>query len=161
MSRNAKPNTGQGAPSHSRHGWARGLKETALGEANGAFLRAGFTDPTLVLRWTEIAGAAVARIARPFKWQEDKEGATLTLKCEPGAVVLLQHQTRELMERVNAYAGRGRVTRLKLLAGRLDELPGPADHPRRFSPLEVPTDEPPPLPAALERMTKLRRGLRK
>ena len=82
-----------------------------------------------MLRWAEIVGPPVARIARPMKWQEDKDGATLTLKCEPGAVVLLQHQTRELIERVNAYLGQGRVTRLRLVPGRLETLAGPPPHP--------------------------------
>ena len=35
-----------------------------------AFARAGFSDPTLVLRWAEIAGPEIARIARPLKFSE-------------------------------------------------------------------------------------------
>jgi hypothetical protein len=107
----------------------------------------------LVLRWTEIAGAAIARIARPLKWQEGKEGATLTLKCEAGAAVLLQHETRALIERLNAYLGAGRIARLKLAPGRFFEPSEPPGHP---APTADPLAESPGLPEALARLTRLR-----
>src|SRR3954469_6292028 len=118
MSRSAKPNQRQEANrTYPRYNWVRGVSETATNEAGGAFARAGFPDPSLVLRWAQIAGPAVARLARPVKWQEDQAGATLTLKCEAGAAVLLQHQTRELIQRLNAYLGANRIGRLKLVSG--------------------------------------------
>ena len=113
-----------------RHGWARAAGEGVLGQAKGAFERAGFTDATLLLRWPEIVGAHIARVALPLKWQDGTEGAVLTLKCEPGATVLLQHQTRMLIERLNAYLGQGRVVRLKLVPGRLVSRTDPPRHPR-------------------------------
>lgn len=78
----------------------------SAGFVGGAALaRAGFRDPTLVLRWDEIAGPELARIARPLKWSEGASGGTLTLKAEPGAALFLQHETRALCERINTYLG--------------------------------------------------------
>jgi hypothetical protein len=71
-----------------------------------------------------------------MRWQDGPEGATLTLKCEAGAVVLLQHQTRALIERLNAYLGHGRIARLRLVAGTLAQSAEPPNHP-------APSFEPP------------------
>jgi len=154
MSRSAKRNERQeGTRTYPRRNWVRGVSETAMDEAGGAFARAGFPDPGLVLRWAEIAGPAVARLARPVKWQEDPAGATLTLKCEAGAAVLLQHQTRELIQRLNAYLGANRIARLKLVSGQLTPPKEPANHP---APAVEPTPESATLPDALARMARLR-----
>jgi hypothetical protein len=144
----------QGAP---RRGWPRAAAETALGPASSAFARAGFNDATLLLRWDRIVGPQIARLARPLKWQDGPEGAVLTLKCEAGAAVLLQHQTRALIERLNAYLGAGRVYRLKFVPGRLPALPEPPNHP-------VPGLQSLPhsvaLPEALARLAGLRARLK-
>ena len=155
MSQSAKPTSPQGAAP--RRGWARPAAEGALDEAAPAFARAGFPDATLILRWREIAGADVARVARPLKWQDGPTGAVLTLKCEPGAAVLLQHQTRRLIERLNAYLGAGRVARLRLVPGRLTEMTGPAAHP---APQADFCADIPPLPEALDRLARLRARLK-
>src|SRR4051812_29984692 len=56
------------APSHNapgRRGRAGAIGADAGAAAATAFARAGFADPALVLHWQEIAGADVARLARP------------------------------------------------------------------------------------------------
>ena len=131
MSQSAKRKTAQETSGTvPRHGWARAAGEGVLGEARGAFARAGFTDATLLIRWSEIVGPQIARIALPQRWQDGPEGAVLTLKCEAGAAVLLQHQTRMLIERLNTYLGQGRINRLKLVPGRLTARAEPPGHPR-------------------------------
>ncbi|HEY8948995.1 MAG TPA: DciA family protein [Rhizomicrobium sp.] len=90
---------------------SRGASELSA----AALTRMGFRDPTLVLRWEEIAGPAVARIARPLKFSEGQSGGTLTLRAEPGASLFLQHETRQLCERINAYLGRAAVTKLRFV----------------------------------------------
>jgi hypothetical protein len=131
MSQSAKRKITQGTSGIvPRHGWARAAGEGVLGEAKGVFARAGFTDATLLIRWSEIVGPHIARIALPQRWQDGPDGAVLTLKCEPGAAVLLQHQTRMLIERLNTYLGAGRIVRLKLVPGRLTERAEPPRHPR-------------------------------
>jgi hypothetical protein len=87
--------------------------------AERAFVRAGFADSTLVLRWSEIAGAEVASLARPVKLAEGPSGGVLTLKAEPAASVFLQHETRTLCDRINAYLGRPAVHRLRFVYGTL------------------------------------------
>ncbi len=91
----------------------------ASAAATAAFVRAGFRDPTLILRWEEIAGAEVARLARPIKLSDGPSGGTLTLKAEPGASLFLQHETRPLCERINAYLGRPAVSHLRFVQGPL------------------------------------------
>jgi hypothetical protein len=88
-----------------------------------AFARAGFADPALVLRWDEIAGAEVARIARPIRLSEGASGGVLTLKAEPAAALFLQHETRALCERINTWLGRPAVARLRFVQGPLAERP--------------------------------------
>lgn len=88
-----------------------------------AFVRAGFSDPSLVLRWTEIAGAEIARIARPLKFSEGASGGVLTLLAEPGAALFLGHDSRALVQRINAYLGRNAVGRVKFVQGALSPAP--------------------------------------
>lgn len=90
-----------------------------------AFARAGFHDPTLVLRWAEIAGPEVARLCQPIKLSDGPGGGVLMLKVEPGAAVFLQHQTRMLGERINTFLGRPAVARLRLIQGPLPPRPPP------------------------------------
>jgi hypothetical protein len=87
-----------------------------------AFAKAGFRDPTLVLRWREIAGSEVARVAQPFRMAEGPSGGVLTLKAEPGASLFLQHESRALCGRINAYLGRDAVARLRFVQGPLQAL---------------------------------------
>jgi hypothetical protein len=93
-----------------------------------AFTRAGFNDPTLVLRWAEIAGPEVARIARPLKFNQ--ASGVLTLLAEPGAALFLGHDSRSLAGRINGYLGQGAVTRIKFVQGMLAAPPAPARPPK-------------------------------
>jgi hypothetical protein len=108
--------------------------------ARAAFVRAGFLDPTLVLRWNEIAGRETARIARPLRLSEGPSGGVLTLRAEPAAALFLQHESRALCERINAYLGRPAVSKLRFVQGPLTPLPLP-------QPLPKPTEPPPGDPA--------------
>lgn len=106
--------------------------------ARAAFQRAGFSDPTLVLRWVEIAGAETARIARPIKLSEGPTGGVLTLRAEPAAALFLQHESRALCARINAFLGRPAVSRLRVVQGSLTmpaALP-PASKPSEPSPTD-------------------------
>jgi hypothetical protein len=154
MSQNAKSSPPQG-PSRFpvRQGWARAAGEGLLSHAAGAFARAGFTDASLVLRWSEIVGQQIAQVALPVKWQDGPEGAVLTLRCEAGATVLLQHETRALIGRLNAYLGAGRIARLKLVPGQLSHFSETPDHP---APVSDPVEGPIALPDSLNRLARLR-----
>ena len=139
-----------------RRGRAGHAGEDALGHATAALQRAGFLDATLVLRWREIVGADIARIAKPLRLTDGPEGAVLTLKCDAGAAVFLQHQTRDLLERLRTYLGHSPITRLRLVSGELERQEGPPDHPEAgaTSPAEPPS--PQTLSQALERLERRR-----
>ena len=126
-----------------RRNWPGAIGRDAGANASAAFTRAGFSDPTLLLRWDEIAGAETARLARPVKLSEGPQGGVLTLRAEPGAALFLQHETRALTERINAFLGRPAIARLRFVQGpltvrpsqkkrSLPPPPGPADPAHRF-----------------------------
>ncbi len=157
MDMSAKDTRGQGAPV-ARRGWAHAASEGARQLTAGALARAGFSDSTLVLRWAEIVGDELARVARPIKLQSDRDGAVLTLKCEPGAVVFLQHETRSLIQRLNAYLGANRIARLKLVAGELTEALELPKHPRAGRSPGSENIAGAPLSQALQRLSRRRKG---
>ena len=123
-----------------RRNWVGAIGSDARSFSHTAFARAGFPDPSLVLRWEEIAGPETARLAVPVKFREGPFGGTLTLKAEPGAALFLQHETRELTERINAYLGRPLVAKLRFVQGPVMTRPRPAPRPTR--PDAVPADDP-------------------
>jgi hypothetical protein len=111
-----------------RRNWAASIGRDAAGTAAAAFVRAGFTDPALVLHWPEIAGAEVARIARPVRFSA-RDGV-LTLLAEPAAALFLAHESRALAARINAYLGRPAISKVKFVQGRLTMQPVPPPPPR-------------------------------
>ena len=121
------PEKQSGEPA-ARRNWAGAISRDAGAAATAAFARAGFSDPTLVLRWVEIAGPEVAAIARPVKFS-DKDG-TLTLLAEPAAALFLGHESRALSGRINAYLGRPAVSRIKFVQGKLSLRSAPPPPPR-------------------------------
>src|SRR5262245_8925074 len=129
MKRSSRRNQPAEGPSAARRGRAAPAGEDALGHAAAALNRAGFLDATLVLRWREIAGQDIARIAEPLRLTGGPDGAVLTLKCEAGAAVFLQHQTRDLLERLASYLGPSQITGLRFVPGELARDADPPDHP--------------------------------
>ena len=110
----------------------------ALGSA--AFARAGFSDPTLVLRWVEIVGPDIARFAEPIKLSEGPSGGTLTLRAEPAAAVFMQHQTRALCDRINGFLGRPAIAKLRFVNGAVAARPDPVRRPE--PPAQPPEGDP-------------------
>jgi hypothetical protein len=113
-----------------RHNWATVIGADANTAAAAAFARAGFSDPSLVLRWNEIAGPEVARLAQPLKFSAGPSGGTLTLRAVPGAALFLAHEKRSLCERINTYLGHAAVSQLKFSQGALPVRP-PASKPQK------------------------------
>ena len=100
-----------------RHNWATAIGMDAKSAGTSAFVRAGFSDPSLVMRWSEIAGPEVARLAQPLKFSDGPSGGTLTLRTTPGAALFLSHEKRALCARINAYLGREAVVQVKFSQG--------------------------------------------
>jgi len=146
-----------------RRGWVGALGPDAELAAQTALSRAGFSDPTLVLRWDEIAGVETARLAQPIKISESASGGVLTLRAEPGAALFLQHDSRALCERINAYLGRPAISRLRFVQGPLtprdrQPLPKPANGPVPAADPARKYDGPEGLRDALLRLAQARRA---
>jgi len=135
-----KPATEPADSAPVRRNRAEPLAREARGAGAAAFSRAGFRDPTLVLHWDEIAGAEVARLAQPLRMSEGASGGVLTLKAEPGASLFLQHESRALCGRINAYLGREAVVRLRFVQGALQTRPQKTKP--RPRPGSLPNDDP-------------------
>ena len=121
--RKAAPASDIEPPPPARRGRAAAVAADTGALARQALDRAGFSDPALVLRWDEIAGTETARLARPLRLKDGPSGGVLTLMAEPGAAVFLQHETRPLCERINAFLGRPAVARLRFVQASLAQAP--------------------------------------
>lgn len=102
---------------------------------------AGALEP----RWREIVGDRLARVTRPQKLTRGRNGAggTLELRVAGPAALLVQHQSEDILQRVNLFLGAGSVDKLRIAQGPVrppSDVPSPASRPAK----------PAPLPAALE-----------
>lgn len=84
--------------------------------------KAGMTA-ALIQSWPEIAGVRLQEGCRPEKliWPARRadgttaEPATLVVACEGAFVLRLQHETHEVLARVNAFFGYPAVTKLRIV----------------------------------------------
>ncbi len=159
----AQPPDDKQAQPPPRRNWVGSVGRDAGMTGAAAIAKAGFSDPALVLRWPEIAGAEVARIARPVRFSA-KDGA-LTLLAEPAAALFLGHETRALCDRINAYLGRPAVSRVKFVQGRLT-MPAPRHVPPKPAAVLNSSDPantyngPDSVKAALQSLARWRTGRR-
>jgi hypothetical protein len=109
--------TDKQSPELPRRGRASAIAADAGSASAAAFAKAGFGDPGLVLRWAEIVGPDVARLAQPLRFTQGHLGGTLTLRAAPGAALFLAHEKRSLAERINTYLGRAAVAQIKFVQG--------------------------------------------
>jgi hypothetical protein len=104
--------------------------------------RAGLTIG-LVQSWEEIVGPRLAQSTRPEKiaWprrlHEDDpfEPATLVIACEGVAALHLQHETGEVIARVNAFLGFAAIGRVRIVQK-------PVARPAPLRPVPRPLSEP-------------------
>mgnify|MGYP005993059779 CR=1 FL=1 len=113
--------------------------------------RYGRGAEALEARWPEIVGERLAAVTRPQKLTRPRKGAdsksagaTLELRVAGPAALLVQHQSGDILERVNLFLGQGAVERLRIAQGPI----GPRAT-RSRPPLTKPA-APPPLGAADE-----------
>ncbi|NBW06896.1 MAG: DUF721 domain-containing protein [Caulobacteraceae bacterium] len=99
-------------------------------------------------RWREIVGDQLARVTRPQKLTRGKAGpdgkkmgGTLELRVAGPAALLVQHQSAEILSRVNLFLGPGAVDKLRIAQGPVKPLPQPAASTkgarRRIDPLDA------------------------
>lgn len=124
-----------------RHNRTEIVGHDATRVASSAFARVGFADPALVLRWPDIVGAEVARVARPIRLTEGAGGGVLTVLSEPGAALFLQHESRALCERINTFLGRKAVSKLRFVQGTVRQSRNLTSNP------QLPSDAAPSDPA--------------
>jgi hypothetical protein len=102
----------------------------------------------LVQSWEEIVGPRLARSSRPEKIQWPRrmhdddpfEPAVLVIACQGTAALHLQHETGEIISRVNAFLGFSAVGRIRILQ----------------KPVTQPSSKPKPIPRALSQEEKAR-----
>src|SRR5688572_15149120 len=102
----------------------------------------------LVQSWEEIVGPRLAKSSRPEKIQWPRrlhdddpfEPAVLVVACEGAAALHLQHETGEIIGRVNAFLGFSAIGRVRIVQ----------------KPVTPPSSEPKPAPRALSPDEKAR-----
>jgi hypothetical protein len=96
----------------------------------------------LVQSWEEIVGPRLADKTRPEKIQwprrlhEDDpfEPATLVIACEGAAALHLQHETGEVIGRVNAFLGFTAIARIRIVQKPMStNAPAPRPQPRNLN----------------------------
>lgn len=104
---------------------------------------AGALEP----RWREIVGERLARVTRPQKLTTGRggSGGTLELRVSGPAALLVQHQSEDIIQRVNLFLGAGSVEKLRIAQGPVKPLPVNSAKPRPRSRAVLP-----PLPASVE-----------
>lgn len=98
--------------------------------------RQGLDTLSVATRWRDVVGPNLARhtqivsITRP----KSKSGGCLTIKTDGGAALLVQHQSREILQRVNAVLGAGAIVTLKTVQGVIKaEVTAPKPKPPRLT----------------------------
>lgn len=109
---------------------------TAIGKhvdrlTRGAFGAHGFAYAQILTHWETIVGPELADFCQPerLRWPPGQErikherrrlGGTLTVRVEGPAAIELQHESPNVIERLNTYYGYQAVTALKIIQGPLD-----------------------------------------
>ncbi|MBD3835456.1 DciA family protein [Brevundimonas sp.] len=102
---------------------------------------AGALEP----RWREIVGDRLARVTRPQKLTKGRGGqpGVLELRVAGAAALLVQHQSEEILARVNLFLGDGAVGKLRIAQGPVKPVAEPVQRPAA-------RPKAAPLPAAAE-----------
>lgn len=119
------------------------------GRSLNAFIKAldarfGQGPGALQARWREIVGPDIARRTEPVKLTKPRAGggASLEIRVAGAAAAIVQHQSTEILARVNLFLGAGAVDKLRIVQGPLRALTETPARPARRRPA--------PLDAALE-----------
>lgn len=95
----------------------------------------------LAARWREIVGETLAKRTEPSKLTKPRTGggATLEIKIDGPAAALIQHQSGEILQRVNLFLGSGTVDKLRIVQGpvKAKARPATAVPRRRVQPVDA------------------------
>lgn len=110
-----RPDATVSAPKRTRRGFVHtgGLLGLSIRRTSE---KRGFAESKLLTQWAEIAGPAVADVARPIKvsYGQSGLGATLTLLTTGAQAPMLQMQVPTIIERVNACYGYNAIRRIQI-----------------------------------------------
>jgi hypothetical protein len=104
----------------------RALGQASDGAAKDIFARNGFNNPQIILRWREFAGPVLGRLTAPITLNQQGQ---LTISADPSVAVFLQHQTHQLIQRVNLALGGQAVAKIKVISGKFNPAKGPRGRP--------------------------------
>ena len=98
-----------------------GIDKAATSVLDPVFRKRGFANRDLFARWAEIAPPPFNETTLPERlyWprrEAGAEGATLILRCRPGAALVVAHEGARIAEAVNRYFGYFLVSGIKLSA---------------------------------------------
>jgi hypothetical protein len=91
----------------------------------------GFAIPDMLVAWSEIVGADLARRAMPEKLSRGAEGAVLTIRARGPAALEIQHDAPRILERLNVFLGGQAIVRLKIHQGELSLPEAPREAPSK------------------------------
>ena len=113
---------------------------TAVGKhvdklTRGVFSAHGFAYAQILTHWETIVGPELAEYCRPSKlrWPKGQErikderrrlGGTLTITVEGPAAIELQHNTPQVIERLNTFYGYQAVTEIRIVQGTVRDQGG-------------------------------------
>lgn len=122
--------------SETRRGGARPLSSLVQPLAKKALGKKGRAFAAFLADWPAVVGEEVARHCLPqklsFPDREERREGKLTLRVASQAwATELQHQERQLLEKINVYFGYSAVTALRFTSG---PLPGSAEDRRERLP---------------------------
>jgi hypothetical protein len=115
---------------------ARTVGSFVPGLTKKSFEKHGFSAAALITDWATIVGRDIAAATSPdkLKWPKGvvfdvtddtaagRPGATLIIRVDQTRALEVQYQTRQIMERINAYFGYRAVTDIRLLQAPLDPI---------------------------------------
>ncbi len=102
----------------------------------------------LQARWREIVGDLLAERTEPAKLVKGRGGqpGALEIRVQGPAAALIQHQSSDILARVNMFLGEGTVDKLRITQGPVKARPAVAGAPkttaqRRAKPLDAAAEE--------------------
>ena len=125
------------------------------GITRAAFKKRSPAGAQVLADWASIVGPELSAVTAPRRLI----GGTLTLACSGPTAMELQHQSGQIMERVNSYMGRILVERLRFVQDPAPPAPPLAPPPRRAAAsVPVPGIPPGPLRDALSALGQVVAG---
>lgn len=106
-----------------------------------AFARYGFAYADLVTQWPAIIGEHLAQWSEPerIRWprsgaDERKQGGTLVIRVVPGRGLDLQHETPQIIDRINSFYGYSAIASVRITQGPLSRKAGNRPAPPALGP---------------------------